>query len=1104
MNRTRTAVASLGAIALMIGPLAGVAVAHDGVDHDTEPGAEAALDWSNYEKILLTQDTGEPIGMSVMPDGSVLHTARNGDIRHTDPSTGVTRVINSIDVYANSEDGLQSVELAPDFEETGWVYLYYAPRVMEGDYPETTPSGSAPTSLPDGEDASYWDAWLGYNQLSRMQWDAETASLDESSEQVILKVEAQRGQCCHVGGDIDFDADGNVLLSTGDNTPAGTPGANGFAPNNNAPGMNPGLDARRGAGNTNDLRGAILRVHPEDDGSYTIPDGNLFPPGTEDTRPEIFVMGLRNPFRMAVDDETGAVRWADYGPDSGVASDERGPMGYVEWQSTTVALNGGWPFCHGPNADYNEWDFETATPGPWFDCEAGAENNSTWNTGLSVLPPATAPQVYYGDNAGDQPFDEFVDFEPQGGQGPMGGPTYRYDPDSPASAFPEYWDGKAFFYEFSQDYIAAITNDDPNGPVTHVEHFLPNSALTDNVMAITDGPIDMEFGPNGSLYILDYGNGFFRQNPEAGLYRVDYALGNKSPTAVIAVDPVSSSDAPLTVQLDGTGSTDPEGEALTYDWDTDGDGTFDASGPTIEVTYEELAQYTVRLRVTDPEGRIGLTSALVTVGNIAPTLSADYPANGGFFAWGDAVPFQFSTSDPEDGTATVCGNLDWTLGLGHDTHAHPEVLGSGCSGAWVMPEDAPEHGATEKLYGVVVATYSDQGNGDIPPAQDEVSLVLNPFDQQAEHADEVVGAEIVSDDSAQALSKVIGLEPGGHLAWDPVNFTGIDGVEVRGSGTGTIHLRWNAPDAAPFASATFGGGTGWTDAQGDVSAFPEGTGTLYVTSTGGVELDSLTFQGAGVTDVTPPTVEGILSPADPTGENGWYTEPVTLTLSAQDNGAIGDGQVSYDGGETWESVRHPWFGTLRPVTLSADGVHEVMYRALDTGGNVSDVGSVTVSIDTTAPELALIGVEDGATVGSTGVLELAVEALDATSGVQSTALTLDDQPIEEGTVDLATLDLGTHTLVATAADVAGHTTSVTITFVIEAGPEDLEAHVERLQATDLPADEAAHLSAFLAQAQRHLDADRTAQAVTALERLAGATDDPLLTRDVAAVIASLT
>ncbi|WP_084105379.1 PQQ-dependent sugar dehydrogenase [Demequina sp. NBRC 110056] len=1098
------ATGAAAAFALIVTGLGTSAQAHDGIDHDAEPGAAEALDWTNYEKVLLTKDTGEPIGLTVMPDGSVLHTARNGDIRHTDPSTGVTEVVTTVDVYANSEDGLQSIAIAPDFAESGWVYLYYAPRVMEGDdYPETTPSGSAPNSLPAGEDESYWDIWKGYNQLSRAQWDESSGSIDMTTEQVLLTVEVQRGQCCHVGGDIDFDGEGNVYVSTGDNTPAGTPGANGFAPNNNAPGMNPGFDARRGAGSTNDLRGAILRIHPEDDGSYTIPEGNLFEPGTDLTRPEIFVMGLRNPFRMEVDDVTGAVSWGDYGPDSGVASAERGPLGYVEWQSTTAPLNGGWPYCHGPNANYNEWDYATATPGEWFDCEAGAENNSTWNTGLEVLPAATAPQVYYGDNPGDQPFDEFVTFDAQGGQGPMGGPTFHFDPDGPASQWPEYWDGKAFFYEFSQDYIAALTIPDPDGPVTHVEQVLPNEALTDNVQAITDSPIDMEFGPDGSLYILDYGNGFFRQNPEAGLYRVDYAAGNKSPTAVISADPISSSTAPLSVTLDGSNSTDPEGEELTYEWDTDGDGTFDATGVSVNPTYEDLGQYTVRLRVTDPAGRTGLTSTLITVGNVAPTLVADLPLDGGFFAWGDAVPYSFTTSDPEDGAGTVCSNLSWTFGLGHDTHAHPEVLGSGCSGAWLTPADAPEHGATEKLYGVVVATYTDQGNGDIPPAQAEVSLILNPFVQEAEHADALSGVEVVADDTAGALSKVTSLDAGDHLSWDPVNFAGIDGVLVRGTGSGTIELRWGGADAEPFATADLDSSS-WSEVAADVVAFPEGTGELFVTSSGGVDLDTLTFEGPGVTDVTAPTASMVADPAEPTGSNGWYTGPVTLQIQAEDNGAIANGEVSYDGGETWTSVRHPWFGTLQPVTVDDEGVTEVQYRATDSGGNVSEVGSITVSIDGTAPEVSLSGVADGDVVGSTATLDVAVEATDAVSGVASTTLTLDGVEIDPGELDVSTLDLGAHELIATATDEAGNSADSVVTFTIEPTADDLGAHVERLLAgDDLPSNEAAQLSAFLDQALRHLDAGRDAQAFKALERLANTSDDELLTRDIAAIIASL-
>ena len=78
----------------------------------------------------------------------------------------------------------------------------------------------------------------------------------------------------------------------------------GFAPLNDIPGHQQ-YDARRSAGNTNDLRGKIFRIRVKDDGTYEIPDGNLFPKGEAKTRPEIYVMGDRNPYRISVDQKNG-------------------------------------------------------------------------------------------------------------------------------------------------------------------------------------------------------------------------------------------------------------------------------------------------------------------------------------------------------------------------------------------------------------------------------------------------------------------------------------------------------------------------------------------------------------------------------------------------------------------------------------------------------------------------------------------------------------------------------------------------------------------------------------------------------------------------------
>lgn len=1046
--------AVLAATALGLGAIAAApsaAFAHEGHDHGTDPvitdpGGDhgdptdpgtpdpgdtgedgGALDWSNYERVLLTKDVGEPIDLAVLPDKRVLHTARNGDVRLTDPATGVTRIINKLDVYANSEDGLQTVAIDPDFENNKWVYLVYSPRDADGDGVADTPTGNAPNTLPAGADESYWDRWVGVNRLARFQWTGE--QLDLSTEQTILDVEVQRGQCCHVGADIGFDADGNLYLSTGDNTPASTPGANGFAPNNDAPGFNPGFDSRRGAGNTNDLRGKILRIHVEDDGTYTIPEGNLFAPGTELTRPEIFVMGVRNPFRIEVDIETNSLSWGDYGPDATKAVAEtagRGPMGLVEWNAISLdePQNAGWPYVHGDNFAYNDWDFATATPGAFFDPQ-NLKNESRWNTGLVDLPPAQPATLWYGDNPGDQPWDELVNFGAGTGQGPMGGPVYHYDESNPSTTkLPRHWDGKAFMGEFSQDYIAAFTLDWDAFEVTDIEDFLPNAALSALGQPPHDNPMDMEIGPDGSMYVLDYGDGFFRANPDAGLYRIDYVAGNKSPQARFTATPTSSSQAPLTVQFDAAASTDPDGDALTYEWDFDGNGTFDATGVTASYTYTELGNYTARLRVTDAGGRFGLTSRTISVGNQAPEVTVEFPGNGAFFDWGQAIPFKVTTQDAEDGTATDCARVSWTYGLGHDEHAHPEVSGTGCTGVFRTDPNSPEHGPGALLYGAVVVTYTDRGANGLPAATGEATLRLNPKEQQAEHAIRRQGVTVYADEDASGGNAIRGLGQGDYLAFDPVNFAGIDGAIVRATGAGEVQLRWGAADAEPFATAKIPGGNGWKDVEISFDA-PEGTGALYVTSADELAVDSLKMVGDGVGDVTPPTVAHTLAPATPTGVGGVFNEPVRFSVQAADNGTLASVQYSRDNGATWTNLAaNQQYG----VTFDQNGTYDLRYRATDTGGNVSELGSVSFTIDLDAPNEPTVDTRTMVTLasprvtyGAPGDVTVSVRGEGgAPSG--EVVLTVGENEIARGTLDAdgnavialpADLPVGTHTLRAT-------------------------------------------------------------------------------------------
>ena len=167
------------------------------------------------------------------------------------------------------------------------------------------------------------------------------------------------------------------------------PRATLYAPIDERDGRSP-WDAQKSSANTNDLRGKILRIHPEADGTYTIPDGNLFPKGTPKTRPEIYTMGHRNPYRISVDKHTGNVYWGDVGPDAGTDSAGVGPMAEDEYNVARQPGNFGWPYFVADNKAYNELNFATNQSGPKFD-PAQPVNKSPNNTGLQSLPPPSPP-----------------------------------------------------------------------------------------------------------------------------------------------------------------------------------------------------------------------------------------------------------------------------------------------------------------------------------------------------------------------------------------------------------------------------------------------------------------------------------------------------------------------------------------------------------------------------------------------------------------------------------------------------------------------------------------------------------------------------------------
>ncbi|MGB3800348.1 MAG: ThuA domain-containing protein, partial [Lewinella sp.] len=190
---------------------------------------------NRFAKVVLAENLDEPMELTVLDEDRILFIQRKGDVKLYKNSTGELTTIASLPVStvytsptgetSTAEDGLLGLNKDPNFADNQYIYLYYS-----------DPDTSA-------------------NVLSRFQMDGDELVMDSKTE--MIHVAVQRQECCHTGGSIDFDAEGNLYLSTGDNTNPHV--SSGYSPSDERPGRGP-WDAQKSSANTNDLRGKILRI----------------------------------------------------------------------------------------------------------------------------------------------------------------------------------------------------------------------------------------------------------------------------------------------------------------------------------------------------------------------------------------------------------------------------------------------------------------------------------------------------------------------------------------------------------------------------------------------------------------------------------------------------------------------------------------------------------------------------------------------------------------------------------------------------------------------------------------------------------------------------
>ena len=401
-------------------------------------------------------------------------------------------------------------------------------------------------------------------------------------------------------------------------------------------------------------------------------------------------------------------------------------------------------------------------------------------------------------------------------------------------------------YEWASNWIKEVKLDE-DGQILKINPFLDSMEFI--------RPISMQFGPDGSLYVLEWGSGFWGDNDDARVVRIDYVRGTRAPVPRIEAAPTNGA-APLEVHFSGRDSFDPDpGSVLDFAWDFTGDGEIDATGLEVVFTYEASGDYVAQLTVSDAEGNQGVAQVPISVGNTVPKVEIVRPPDGGFFSWGEVVDFEVRAFDEEDGTAD-CARMVLQAFIGHDEHSHPLEEYGVCSGSFQT--EAGHGGDGDDLFYTIEARYTDLGTKSVAPLTGRAGHILQPKRKQAEHYTRQSGVLLeTTGDEAGGGQNIGFIAHGDWISFAPMNLEGIESLNYRVASAGLggrIEVRVDSLKGPPISAVRVGSTGAWqvyTDLAAPI-ADPGGTHELFFVfirnpgDDGLFNINWIDFQGPGV------------------------------------------------------------------------------------------------------------------------------------------------------------------------------------------------------------------------------------------------------------------